>query len=100
MPTLADRILTDRERFLITRDFAVRVQWKSQEIAVQWFEPSETDGVLDIGFENRGPSALASASDWEDAKHGDSIVKDGVTYYLRGIEPDGEGMLWLKLSKN
>ncbi len=51
------------------------------------------------GYENQAPQFSCATSSVSAAKHGEPVVIGGVTYYIRGIEPDGTGLTVLRLSK-
>ena len=62
------------------------------------FSAARTIG--DIEIEAAGPQALCKTSDVSAAVHNDTLVIGGVTYYIKGIEPDGLGVTTLILSKS
>ena len=56
---------------------------------------------LDTGVvESAGPQAVVKDSDITGAKHGETLVINSTTYYIRGIQPDGTGLTVLALSKD
>lgn len=52
------------------------------------------------GIEEAQPQAQCKTSDVSAAVHNDTLVIGGVTYYIKGIEPDGLGVTTLILSKS
>ena len=54
----------------------------------------------DIGVESVSPAAYCKTSALTGAKHGDTLVISGTTYYIVGIHPDGTGITILILSRD
>ena len=55
---------------------------------------------IDSAVATAEPQALAMTTDVENAVAGDTLVVDGVTYYVTAPEPDGTGVTRLVLSKD
>lgn len=53
-----------------------------------------------VEVESLGPAATCKSSDVSAAAHGDTLTVDSVTYYIKGIHPDGTGITLLILSKD
>ena len=62
------------------------------------FSANKTIGIVEI--EMQRPQALCKTADVVGAVHNDTLVIDGVTYYIKEIEPDGYGVTTLILSKS
>lgn len=54
--------------------------------------------VLDgVGIESVAPRATCKLADVQDARHGDTLTVRGVSYVVQGYDPDGTGVVVLKL---
>jgi len=51
-------------------------------------------------LETTAPEAHCLAADVAAVKHKDTVIINGVTYKIKGIEPDGNGITVLILSKD
>jgi hypothetical protein len=49
--------------------------------------------------EGTGPVALAIAAELGAVAHGQALVVNGTTFLVRGVEPDGTGMVLLRLEE-
>lgn len=47
--------------------------------------------------EGRAPTALAIAADVPNVAHGQTLIVNGTSYKVRGVEPDGYGLVALRL---
>lgn len=65
------------------------------------FENNYQDMNIYTGIvESAGPQAQAKTSDVTGAAHGDTLEIDNITYYIKGIQPNGTGITILILSKD
>jgi len=62
------------------------------------FFVTEEQTEVDMGLPD--PQARCKTSDVENAVHGDTLVIDGVTYYVQDVRPTGNGVTLLMLSKD
>lgn len=62
--------------------------------------PFQQQNFATGAFETTAPLAVFVSSEVQAAAHGSTVVRGGETYYVVGIQPDGEGMTALVLSKN
>jgi hypothetical protein len=101
--TLATQLLSDlAAAFFNSDEFAVSAALTSggttRTIAVIFDAPTRViDPVTGIAVEIRDYSCLAIATDVAAVIHGDTIVINGVTYAITGVEPDGTGVTTLIL---
>lgn len=67
--------------------------------------PATVNGIFDsyfvdpLGIEGNSPRFICASSDVSSVAHGDSLVVDSVTYHVVGVEPDGTGVVVLKLQE-
>ena len=52
------------------------------------------------GVESTSPGAVCKSSDIVNARYGETLQIDSITYKIAGIEPDGTGMTVLRLSRD
>ena len=62
-------------------------------------EYSAPEGVGITGVSDAAPVALCKASDVTGAARGDTLLVDGVTYYVTEAMPNGDGFTVLRLSR-
>lgn len=87
----------DADDFLILDDFAVTANYNSGTTVTGIFSE---EYVEVSGIESRRPTFLCELSDVSAVAHGKSLVVDGTTYSVVGVQPDeSEFMVKLVLSK-
>jgi len=57
------------------------------------------DTAGNVLMESRSPIAHCKNSDIPNVKHGDTLMIDGMTFYVTEIQPDGTGITRLILSE-
>jgi hypothetical protein len=65
------------------------------------------NGIFDRGYlepigndvQSYAPTFLCAAADVPNVAHGQSLVVDGDTYKVCGVEPDGTGVVLLRLER-
>lgn len=99
--TLKAQLLTDlSDVFLNTDEFADSATF------THGGSPATIKGIFDNeylavqGVESLYPVFRTATSDVADAAHNDTLVINGTTYYITGIQPDGTGVTLLILSKD
>jgi hypothetical protein len=75
------------------------IAWNGKKCKGIFYNEFEAAQLYDDAIESRGPRVLVAESDFEGVGHDDPVGIKGTVYYVRGIEPDGTGMMSLKLSK-
>ncbi len=84
--------------FFSVSDFAVEATWNGATSVI---------GILDLAYleplgnsvEGSAPIFTCALASLPTVKHGDTLVVAGVTYKVRGVEPDGTGVVVLRLEK-
>lgn len=72
-----------------------------ESITGLWQEPFAGASPLDGRVEMTAPALLVQVADLPAGPiHGTAVVRGGITYYVRGIEPDGLGATLLILSED
>lgn len=82
--------------FFSISDFAVAALWKGT---------TSVNGIFDNGYleaiagvtEGSAPTFTCSAADVPSVAHGDALVVNAASYQVRGVEPDGTGVVLLRL---
>jgi hypothetical protein len=102
--TLLDQIETDLDTFINDDDFAVDaiytpVEGDSKIIKVI-FDNAYKQMNLQTGVESGGTSAQLKSSDVEDIAKDDTLEINDIAYNIIGIEPDGTGMIVVRLSED
>lgn len=89
----------DLTAFVREDDFAVAATL--QGVAVASGVIFDADYVEPLGnyVEGRAPVALAVASEIASVAQGQTLVIGATTYKVRGVEPDGTGMVLLRLEE-
>ena len=80
--------------------FAVTVTWNAQSVNGIFDDghiPVDAGG--EVRFESTAPTFLCAAADVPTVAHGQTIVINATTYTIRGVHPDGTGMVNLVLEK-
>lgn len=90
MPFTED--LTD---FLDTAEFATSAVFSRSGATVNVIFDDEYKDPL--GIESSGPRAVGRVSDFANVVHQDTLTVNSIAYIITGTEPDGTGMLVLKL---
>lgn len=86
----------DLSLFFRTMDFAIAVTYNSTTLVNGLLSKSYVT-VNDV--ENTAPSFTCAASDVPNAKHGDTLVANGINYLVVGVQPDGTGIVTLILEE-
>lgn len=79
--------------------FAETVTYNGSSELAGIFDNAYVKVDLGTGVESRHPAVVMRAADVPDVAHGDTIVRDGTTYHVIGVEPDGAGVVVLLLEK-
>lgn len=89
----------DIDAFFDVDEFASAATWGGSAVPVPViFDRDYAEPFAGLA-EDAQPSALAPAARMPGVKHGDTLVVDGITYRVRGVEPDGTGVVRLRLEK-
>lgn len=88
----------DLAPFFSTSDFAVAALWNGANSVNVIFDAEYTEALRGV-VEGSGPTALCAASSMPGVAHGDTLVVNGTTYKVRGVEPDGTGVVLLRLEE-
>jgi hypothetical protein len=87
----------DFAAFFSTDDFAVEAVWSGSATAITGiFDKAYVDP---IDTEASGPRFECAAFSVPTVKHNDTLIIASVTYRVRGVMPDGTGVVVLKLEK-
>lgn len=93
----------DLAPFFATTDFGSEAAYLSADSDD---DPVTVKGIFDKAYvdptglvEGAAPVFQCAAADVPAAKHGDEIEIDGTTYKIRGVEPDGTGVVLLRLEE-
>lgn len=78
-------------------DFAVAATLQSVAVSSGVIFDREYIEALGNTVEGRAPVALAIASEIPSVAQGQSLVIAAATYTVRGVEPDGTGLVLLRL---
>ncbi len=70
------------------------------EVKIIFSVAYETVNVYSGEVESAAPHAIMATVDTDGIKHGATITIDEQIYYIRGIQPDGQGFTTLILSKD
>ena len=89
----------DLTAFVAEDDFAVAATLQSVAVASGVIFDAEYVEPLGNQVEGRAPVALAIASEVPSVAQGQTLVANGTTYKVRGVEPDGTGMVLLRLEQ-
>jgi len=90
----------DRLAFLDSDEFGVQATFGTvtvEGIFLDGFEPVDLGGGS-AAAESVDPVFVCRASDVPSVAHESTLTISSVTWTVRGIEPDGEGMVRLRLS--
>ena len=99
-------MLTDLDDvFLATDEFADAVTYRNQYSEEETIngifdEPHEEVNPVTGMVETTAPQIEVKSSDVVDAVQRETITRDGTTWYIIGIHPDGAGMTILILSQD
>lgn len=70
-------------------------------------DPVPVNGIFDKAYvdplgvvEGAAPVFTCAAASVPAVKHGDALTIDGTTYTVRGVEPDGTGVVLLRLEED
>ena len=80
-------------------DFAVAATLQSAAVASGVIFDAQYLEAIGNLVEGSGPVALAVAAEVPSVAQGQSLVIGAATYKVRGVEPDGTGMVLLRLEK-
>jgi hypothetical protein len=69
-----------------------------RHIRVIFNNRSAPSQMADGTFQNAGPNALCMTRDVYDANNDATLTVEGVSYYVIGVEPEGQGFTRLRLS--
>lgn len=65
-----------------------------------FLSPFEAMQLFGAEVESSAPVAVCKTTDVSTAIHGDTLVINSITYYIRGVEHDGTGTTVLVLSRD
>ena len=85
----------DLSVFFDTDEFADSVTYNGVAIA-GIFDNAYFEGQ---GIQSAQPVFTCPTASVPDAKHGDVLIRAGITYKVVGVEPDGTGITLLRLEK-
>lgn len=93
------------DEFFDTSDFAVTAVYNPgggspTSISVIYDNEYLSSVLGGIEVENKNPMILCKTSDVANAKHGETIVVNGITYKIIEVQPDGTGLTSLILSQH
>lgn len=91
--TLKADIVTDLTNFFNTDEFADSATYTHAAVPATIKVIFDDDYQAVQGVESSGPVALAKTTDVSAAIHGDTLVINTVTWYVRGIQPNGDTTL-------
>lgn len=80
-------------------DFAVAATLASVAVPSGVIFDAEYLEALGNVVEGRAPVALAIATEVPSVAHGQALVIGAATYTVRGVEPDGTGLVLLRLEE-
>jgi len=92
---------TDRAAFFGVDDFGVAALWKGATTVNGIFDNEFFDALTDseVPIESAQLIFVTRSADIPGAVHDDSLVIDGTTYAVKGVQPDGTGLTALVLEK-
>lgn len=99
--TLKADLLTDLDNVFFNTD-----EFGSSATYTHGGTPATVKGIFDNeyvsiqGVESLAPVFRTATASVPSAEHGDTLVIDGTTYYIIGIQPDGTGVTLLILSRD
>jgi len=80
----------DRDDFLILDDFAITANYNSGTTIKGIF----SNGYVEVGgIESKRPLFTCAAADVSGVNHGKSLVVNGTTYSVVGVQPDDTGFM-------
>lgn len=85
----------NRSVFLNLNHFGVVATWNGTDFPVI-FDATYIDP---LGVESASPVAFTDSANVSGAAHGQAFVVGGITYKIRGVQPDGTGFSLLKLEE-
>lgn len=93
------------DTFFYLSDFAIEVTYKFQSgtektikaIYDNDYISSMMEGII---VENANPRIIAKTSDIANARIGDTIVVNGITFNVINVRPDGTGITTIELTTN
>lgn len=81
-------------------DFGINATFAAQTIKVIFDNDFQAVNLAAMSVESAGPQAVVKDTSIPGAVHGSTLIIGAVTYYIRGIHPDGTGLTTLVLSKD
>ena len=86
----------DLSVFLQTQDFATAATYQGSATVNGIFDNQYFEGM---NFQGSAPVFMCRTADVASAAHGQSLVVDGITYKIVGVEPSGTGISTLRLER-
>lgn len=84
----------DLDDFFHTDEFAIEVVFDGGSPVKAIMDADFIEaGEATVGIEGDQPRLTCKAQDVNTVQHGSTVVADGDTYTVRGIEPDGSGLV-------
>jgi hypothetical protein len=71
----------------------------SESLAVLWDDTYSTDSMANMEYEQSEAAILVATADTGNISHTSQITIDSVTYYVRQIETDRDGMTRITLQE-
>ncbi|MBW7887451.1 MAG: hypothetical protein H3C35_03695 [Bacteroidetes bacterium] len=73
---------------------------QAKSVRCIWNEPYQLTIVQGVGFQNSFPNGLFASNDVDGINDKATMVRNGVTYYVMEVQPDGTGMTTIIFSKD
>lgn len=93
-------MIEDLDDFLDPDEFAVVALWKGSGRVIGIFDNEYALLPLGLpGVESNQPQFLCKAADVPGVMHGQSLDVNDTAYIIRGVQPDGTGMVRLIIER-
>ena len=89
----------DRLAFLDDRDFGAVATWQGTQVKGLLDKPYQAAFEGTAPLEAARPVFTCRESDVSGVAHGQSLTVGGVSYTIRGVQPDGTGLILLVLEE-
>ena len=100
MSDLSGYLLSDLDHMLSSSEFAVQATYRDGTVNVLFDNAYEGVDIHTAEVESLVPQAICKTADIPDVSHDDILKINGVTYYIKNVQPDipGPGLTTLILS--
>jgi hypothetical protein len=88
----------DLAPFFSADGFAVSALWNGTTTVKGILQAPYADAFVEI-VEGSEPFFLCAAASVAGVKHGDTLVINAITYKVRGVQPDGTGVVSLRVEE-